>query len=80
MSSLGHLVQMANQIATFHAALPDHTEAVNGVAAHLRRFREPRMRATLLEHLEDPACAALHPLVREAIATHSDDLRPASPR
>ncbi len=54
MKSLEHLVQMANQIATFHAALPDHTEAVNGVAAHLRRFWEPRMRATLLDHLGRP--------------------------
>ena len=38
------LVKMANQIAAFFAAEPDRKAAVEGVAGHLKRFWEPRMR------------------------------------
>ena len=57
------LVTMANQIATFFASKP-HDEAVQGVAAHINDFWEPRMRAQLFAQLETGA--AFKPLVREA--------------
>lgn len=41
-----HMVHMANQIATYFSAYP-HDEAVAGVADHLQKFWEKRMRAQL---------------------------------
>lgn len=45
------LVQMANDIGRYFAAEPDREEAVAGIASHLKRFWEPRMRAAILAHL-----------------------------
>ena len=46
------LVYMANQIATFFASQPAD-EAVQGVATHINKFWEPRMRRQLFEILEE---------------------------
>lgn len=62
------LVGMANDIARYFASEPDHEEAVAGIATHLRRFWEPRMRAALLAHWRDSDGAGLHPLARDAVA------------
>ena len=61
-----NLVRMANRIADFFAALPDHGEAVDGVATHVRRFWDPRMRSALLDAIAAGRADALHPLAREA--------------
>ncbi|MFC5759103.1 MULTISPECIES: formate dehydrogenase subunit delta [unclassified Rhizobium] len=45
------LVYMANQIATFFKTQPE-SEAVQGVATHINKFWEPRMRRQLFEILE----------------------------
>lgn len=45
------LVQMANDIGRYFAAEPDREEAVSGIAGHLKRFWEPRMRTAILAHL-----------------------------
>lgn len=58
------MVHKANSIATFFAAYP-HDEAVAGVADHLRKFWEPRMRRQLTEYLAQGG-GGLHPLVPEA--------------
>ena len=58
-----HLVTMANQIADFFAAYPE-AEAVEGVAGHIRKFWEPRMRAALAEHLAAGG-DGLSPLARQ---------------
>ncbi|MBX5163735.1 formate dehydrogenase [Rhizobium phaseoli] len=47
------LVYMANQIATFFKSQPA-SEAVEGVATHINKFWEPRMRRQLFEILENP--------------------------
>lgn len=62
-----NLSDMANNIADFFAAEPDHGEAVRGVANHIDKFWEPRMQKQLR------ACIAqgeetLHPLVIEAMS------------
>ncbi len=62
-----NLVQMANHIGEFFEAMPDRAEARAGVAAHIRRYWEPRMRRALGEHLAAQAGAGLTPLVREAL-------------
>lgn len=65
-----NLSEMANSIADFFAAEPDHAEAVAGVANHIDKFWEPRMQMQLR------ACIAkgdehVHPLVIEAMRTLS---------
>ena len=45
------LVYMANQIATFFNSQPQ-SEAAEGVATHINKFWEPRMRRQLFEILE----------------------------
>ncbi|RQR21294.1 formate dehydrogenase, partial [Burkholderia sp. Bp9143] len=43
----GHLIDMANQIGAFFESMPDREEALSGIAEHIRRFWEPRMRRAL---------------------------------
>ncbi|MCT8998887.1 formate dehydrogenase subunit delta [Chelativorans intermedius] len=58
------LVYMANQIARFFEAMP-HEEAVSGVADHINKFWEPRMRRHLFEIVARGG-EGLRPLVLEA--------------
>lgn len=51
-SNTGHLVKMANDIADYFASEPDRAAAARGVAQHLRRFWEPRMRRRIAAHLD----------------------------
>ena len=60
------MVTMANQIATFFRSYP-HEEAVEGVATHIRQFWDPRMRRTLLAHVEAGG-EGLETLVLEAVS------------
>jgi formate dehydrogenase subunit delta len=46
----GHMVHMANQIAQFFSAYP-REEAVAGVAGHLKKFWERRMRQQMDEYV-----------------------------
>lgn len=64
------LVRMANQIGDFFAAMPDHDEALEGIATHLKKFWEPRMRRELLAHVDADGGAGLHGVVAEAIGRH----------
>ncbi len=72
-----NLVRMANRIGEFFAALPDHAEACDGVATHLRRYWEPRMRRQLLAQLDRGEAQGLTGLVREALERHRALLEPA---
>ena len=60
------LVHMANQIAVFFESKP-HDEGVEGIAAHINAFWEPRMRRHLFEVL-DAGGTGLRPLVLDAAA------------
>ncbi|WP_428504049.1 formate dehydrogenase subunit delta [Roseateles sp.] len=62
------LVRMANQIGTFFQAMPDHAEALDGIAGHIQKFWEPRMRREFLGAIDGGQADALMPLVREAVA------------
>ncbi len=63
-STQNKLVYMANQIATFFESQPAE-EGPAGVATHINKFWEPRMRRQLFEHL-DAGGEGLRPLVLEA--------------
>ena len=65
-----HLVHMANRIGEFFQAMPDHAEAMDGIATHLKRFWEPRMRRELAAHLDQRGGGGLMPLVHEALTLH----------
>ncbi|SAL73559.1 formate dehydrogenase subunit delta [Caballeronia telluris] len=76
---LDNLIDMANRIGEFFDSLPDQHEAADSIADHIRRFWEPRMRLAILNSLDDEdASAAMHPIVREALTDHRQDLTPAS--
>lgn len=60
------LVYMANQIARYFAT-QKHDAAVKGMAEHIAKFWDPRMRQRIRDHLAAGG-AGLAPLAREAIA------------
>ncbi len=59
------LVYMANQIGKFFTS-QGADKAAAGIAEHLQKFWDPRMRVAIFEHL-DKGGAGLDPKVREAI-------------
>jgi formate dehydrogenase subunit delta len=67
MSSPDRLVYMANQIGKFFTS-QGAGKAVPGVAEHIKKFWDPRMRSAILAHL-DKGGAGLDPDVKEAITT-----------
>jgi formate dehydrogenase subunit delta len=60
------LIYMANQIGKFFQSQGGE-KAVPGIAEHIKKFWDPRMRAKIVAHL-DAGGAELDPEVREAIA------------
>ncbi|WP_298433925.1 formate dehydrogenase subunit delta [Ottowia sp.] len=71
-----NLTHMANRIGQFFEAMPDQQEAGKEVAAHLRKFWEPRMRRELLAHLDANAGEGLLPIVKNAVIAHRTSLEP----
>ena len=67
---LNNLIHMANRIGEFFQAMPDHAEALDGIAQHIQKFWEPRMRRRLDASLDAPEGEALMPIVRGALLTH----------
>ena len=59
------LIYMANQIAKFFHSQPKG-EAAEGVAEHINKFWEPRMRAQLFE-MTDASQEGFDPLVVQAL-------------
>jgi formate dehydrogenase subunit delta len=73
---LENLVSMANQIGTFFSAYPDRQEALDGIATHIQKFWEPRMRTRLLDALAKGEVKELMPLVNDALLANQVKLRP----
>lgn len=70
-----NLIRMANRIGEFFEAMPDRDEALDGIAEHIQKFWEPRMRGRILTVLAQPDEAAqLRPLVRDALQRHAAKL------
>jgi formate dehydrogenase subunit delta len=61
------LIYMANQIGKFFNS-QGHDKAVPGIAEHIRKFWDPRMKSAILSHL-DKGGEGLEPNVRDALAT-----------
>jgi len=65
-----NLVKMANQIGTFFESMPDRKEALEGIAMHLKKFWDPRMRKAFLAQIDgspDMPCSAI---VLDAVRAH----------
>ena len=69
-----HLIKMANQIGAFFQAEPDRTAALDGIAGHIKRFWDPRMRRQIVEWVERHGGEGLSELVAEAIRTARERL------
>ena len=69
------LVQMANQIGSFYAGMPDRERALLDIANHIRRFWAPRMRKELLQHVDEQGDTDLIEIVREMIRTNRTDVQ-----
>ena len=61
------LIYMANQIGKFFQSQGDD-KAVPGIAEHIQKFWDPRMRSAICAHL-DAGGTGLDPNVRDAIET-----------
>ena len=66
--SVEHLVHMANDIGHFFAAEPKRADAIAGIAGHMQRFWDPRMKRQILAHLQAGG-EGLEELPREAVAS-----------
>lgn len=66
MSTDGKLVRMANQIATFFHSQP-REEGPAGVATHINKFWEPRMRRQFFDIVDNHGGEGLDPLVLDAV-------------
>ena len=75
-----NLIDMANRIGEFFDSMPDREEALTGIADHIRRFWEPRMRRALLATLDRPDADGLQMsgIVREAVLANREKLTPAA--
>ena len=74
---LDNLIVMANKIGQFFAALPDRDEALAGIAEHVKKFWEPRMRTQILAAVGTEAGAGLSDLGAAALVKHRALLQPA---
>jgi formate dehydrogenase subunit delta len=70
-----NLIRMANQIGDFFAAMPEQEEALQGIAGHLQKFWEPRMRRQLLGYVDTENGKGLDPIVVSAIRAHRGSLQ-----
>ena len=66
-----NLIRMANQIGVFFESMPDRAEAEEGLALHLKKFWDPRMRRAFLELVDDAARRQeLRAIVQAAVRQH----------
>lgn len=73
---VNNLIHMANRIGEFFQSYPDKTEAVEGIANHIAKFWEPRMRRAVMNELDGDLAASFMPLVLEALKLNRERLTP----
>ena len=65
-SSLDRLIYMANQMDRFFAS-QRHDQAVSGLAEHITKYWDPRMKAMIVAHVATTGGTGLQPLALEAV-------------
>ncbi|WP_425374232.1 formate dehydrogenase subunit delta [Neorhizobium lilium] len=68
---------MANQIATFFLSQPEEVRA-EGVATHINKFWEPRMRRHLFEHLDGGGEGLLPLVIQASVLIRRPEAKPGS--
>lgn len=81
MNNVDHLIRLANRIGSFFEALPNRDEGIEGIANHIQKFWEPRMRIAMLRFLDTQPSgqsgdAALSDIVLTAITQNKERLTP----
>ena len=79
MNNNDNLVKMVNQIGTFFESMPDRNEALEGIANHLKKFWDPRMRKALIAMIDNQEHSEIKDIVLSAIQTHREILRVTEP-
>ena len=73
---VNNLIRMANRIAEFFESMPEQDEALDGVAQHIQKFWEPRMRGRIQAVLDHPEeVQQLRPIVKDALLLHGTSMR-----
>ena len=67
-----NLIRMANQIGVFFESMPDRAEGLDGIATHIRKFWDPRMRQAFLAVVDADQNGAVSEIVRSAVREHRD--------
>jgi formate dehydrogenase subunit delta len=70
------LIKMANEIGAFFEAEPERAVALEGVANHIERFWEPRMRRELLRWVDEHDGQGLTELLLASIQANREKLTP----
>ncbi len=84
MNNIPHLIRLANRIGDFFEAMPDHDQALEGIANHIQKFWEPRMRIALLDFLDQQPDGqtgeiGLSEIAKQAIVLNKERLTPRKP-
>jgi formate dehydrogenase subunit delta len=66
------LIAMANDIGDYFAAKGDPEAAAVGVAEHLKKFWDPRMRRQIIAHVHETGGEGLNPPVADAVRRLAD--------
>ena len=70
MSNNDNLVRMANQIGSFFESQPDRSEGLEGLANHLKKFWDPRMRKKLITMFDAKQTEQFSDIVKAAMEKH----------
>lgn len=62
------LIKMINDISSYFASEPDSEQAAKNVAAHIKRYWEPRMRRQIVTYYEERRGAGLSDLALRGVA------------
>jgi formate dehydrogenase subunit delta len=76
--SAERLVAMANDIANYFHSEPNRDAGIDGVAGHIKRFWDPRMRRRIIAHLGEHGGAGLNDIARAAVARLAASSGPTS--
>jgi formate dehydrogenase subunit delta len=84
LNNIEHLIKLANRIGAFFEAMPDRAEGIEGIANHIQKFWEPRMRIAMLKFLETQpngqlSETGLSDIALEAISQNKERLTPKAP-
>ena len=75
-----NLIRSANKIGDFFESFPDRAEALTGIANHIVKFWEPRMRKQFFAHLDSQhktqTDSGLSPILSATIEAHRAMLEP----